>query len=84
MSRNEIGRKLKNMGISPSLLNWGDDKVCSTKIWYDEEANEICSDCGVSVPVGNSLNIAQLMIDIEDAIISHYKKYGISLSHSYR
>lgn len=83
MDRKEISKILKDMGLSPSLLNWGDDVVRYTKIWYDEDTNRLCSDCGVSVPVGEPLNIAEVMIDIEDAIIKHYKKQGISLSHSY-
>lgn len=83
MDRKEISKILKDMGLSPSLLNWGDDVVRYTKIWYDENTNRMCSDCGVSVPVGEPLNIAEVMIDVEDAIITHYKKLGVSLSHSY-
>ena len=84
MDGKEIGKILKDVGVSPSLLNWGDDVVHYTEIWYDEDTNRMCSDCGVSVPVGEPLNIAGVMIDIEDAIIMHYKKQGISLSSSYK
>ena len=83
MDRKEISKKLKDMGISPSLLNWGDDVVRYTKIWYDEDTNRMCSDCGVSVLVGEPLNIAGVMIDLEDAIITHYKEHGISLNSSF-
>ena len=83
MDRKEIGKILKDRSVSPSLLNWGDDRIQYTKIWYDENTNRMCSDCGVSVPVSEPLNIAEVMIDIEDAIITHYKKQGISLSSSY-
>jgi len=84
MDRKETSKILKNMHVSPSLLNWGDDKIQCTEIWYDEETNELCSDCGVSVPVGDTLDIAKILIDLEDAIITHYKKRGDSLSHSYK
>ncbi len=79
----QIGRKLKEMGISPSLLNWGDEIVSSTKIWYDEESSELRADCGVSITVDDSSDIAQLLIDIEDAIIKHYSRLGIILESSY-
>ncbi len=84
MDRKEISKILKDMGVFPSLLNWNDDKIQCSEIWYDEETNELCSDCGVSVPVGDTLNLAEILIDLEDAIIRHYKKQGVSLSHSYR
>lgn len=83
MDRKDIGIKLQELGISPSLLCWGDDVVCCTKIWYDEDTNSMCSDCGVSVPVGDSVNIAQLMIDIEDAIITYYRQQGVVLQSSF-
>ena len=83
MDRKEISKTLKDMQISPSLLNWDDNKIQCTEIWYDEEANELCADCGVSVPVGDTLDLAKILIDLEDAIITHYKKRGDSLSHSY-
>ena len=71
------------MGISPSLLNCGDEIVSSTKIWYDEESSELRADCGVSITVDDSSDIAQLLIDIEDAIIKHYSRLGIILESSY-
>jgi hypothetical protein len=83
MDRKEISKKLKDMGISPSPINWGDDIIRYTEIWYDEETNELCSDCGVSVTVGDTLNLTAILMDIEDAIIKHYKKYGITLSYSW-
>ena len=81
--RKKISKKLKDMGISPSLLNWDDDVVGCTEIWYDEETNELCSDCGVRLPIGDSLNVTKLLIDMEDAIIQHYKEQGITLEYSY-
>lgn len=83
MDKKEIGIKLKDLGISPSLLCWGDDVVCCTKIWYDEDTNRMCSDCGVSVPVGKSLDVAQIMISIEDAVISYYRQQGVVLQSSF-
>lgn len=68
MDTKSIGLKLKELNISPSLLCWGDDVVCCTEIWYDENTNRMCSDCGVSVHVDEPLNIAKLMIDIEVAV----------------
>ena len=83
MDTKSIGLKLKELNISPSLLCWGDDVVGSTKIWYDETSNRMCSDCGVSVHVDEPLNIAKLMIDIEDAIITHYRQQGVVLQSSF-
>ena len=83
MDRKETSKILKDMHVSPSLLNWDDDKIQCTEIWYDEETNELCADCGVSVPVGDTLDIAKILIDLEDAIVTHYKKLGVSLRHSY-
>lgn len=80
---NTIRNKLKELGISPSLLNWGDKVVSSTKIWVDEEKDELCADCGVSVPIDDTMDIAQILIDIEDAIIKHYKEQGIVLEYTY-
>ena len=80
---NSIGNKLKELGISPSLINWGDKVVSSTKIWVDEENDELCADCGVSIPIDDTMDIAQILIDIEDAIIKHYRKQGISLEYTY-
>ena len=78
-----IGKKMQEMGISPSLLNWSSDIVPSTKIWYDEKSSELCADCGVSIPVCESSDITQLLIDIEDAIIKYYAEKGIFLESSY-
>lgn len=83
MDRKGISKILKDLRVSPSILNWDNDIIQYTEIWYDEETNELCSDCGVSVPVGNTLDIAKILIDLEDAIITHYKKQGVSLSHSF-
>lgn len=83
MDTKSIWMKLKELNISPSLLCWDDDVVCCTKIWYDEEINSLCSDCGVSVPVDEPLNVAKLMIDIENAIITHYYKQGVVLQSSF-
>ena len=83
MSPEEIGVELKKHGISPSLLNWGDDLVRVTKIWFDEGSVSLCSDCGVSVPVLEPLNVASLLIEIEDAIIAHYQEQGIVLFSSF-
>jgi len=83
MDGKEIGKILKDVGVSPSILNWGDDVVRYTKIWYDEDTKRMSSDCGVSVPVGEPLNIAGVLIDIEDALITHYKKQGVSLNSSF-
>lgn len=83
MDKKAIGIKLKNMGISPYLLNWGDDIVPSTKIWYDEETGTMCADCGVSIPIDESMDITKILIDIEDAIIKYYKEQGIGLAYSY-
>lgn len=80
---NKIGVLLKEKGISPSLLNWGDDVVSSTKIWFDEEKSELRADCGVSIYVDDTMDLAQILIDIEDAIIKHYQEQGIQLKHSY-
>ena len=79
----KIGKKLEDMGISPSLLNWGDDVVSSTKIWYDEQKSELRADCGVAISVNDDTDITQLLIDIEDAIIKHYAQSGIYLESSY-
>lgn|GEM_PF-3789934 len=81
--KTSIGDKLRELGISPSLLNWGDAVVSSTMIWFDEEKSEMCSDCGVSISVDDSMEIASILIDLEDAIIKHYKEQGIELKHSY-
>lgn len=83
MDIKSIGLKLKELKISPSLLCWDNDIVCHTKIWYDETSNRMCSDCGVSVHVDEPLNIAKLMIDIEAAIITHYRQKGIILQSSF-
>lgn len=83
MDTKAIGLKLKELDISPSLINWGDDTVCCTKIWYDEDTNRMCSDCGASVPVGEPLNIAEVMVEIEDAIITHYYQEGVVLQSSF-
>lgn len=83
MDTKSIGLKLRELGISPSLLNWDDDVVYCTEIWYGEDSNRMCSDCGVSVPVDEPLNIAKVMIDIEDAIIVHYRQQGIVLQSSF-
>ena len=83
MDTKSIGLELKELNISPSLLCWGDDVVCCTKIWYDETSNRMCSDCGVFVHVDEPLNIAKLMIDIEDAIITHYRQQGVVLQSSF-
>ena len=77
----KIGKKLEDMGISPSLLNWGDDVVSSTKIWYDEQKSELRADCGVAISVNDDTDITQLLIDIEDAIIKHYAQSGIYLEY---
>lgn len=79
MDTKTIGLKLKELNISPSLLCWDDDVVCCTKIWYDEGTNRMCSDCGVSVIVDEPLNIAKLLIDLEEAIITHYYQQGVVL-----
>ncbi len=79
----KIGNKLKELGISPSLINWGDKVVSSTKIWVDEEKDELCADCGISIPIDDTMDIAQILIDIEDAIIKYYKEQGIVLDYTY-
>lgn len=83
MSTKTVGHKLRELNISPSLLCWGDDVVGCTKIWYDEDTNRMCSDCGVSVPVSEPLNIAKIMIDIEESVISYYKQKDITLLSSF-
>ncbi len=83
MDTKSIGLKLKELNISPSLLCWDDDVVCCTRIWYDENSNRMRSDCGVSVPVDEPLNIAKLMIDIEDVIITYYYQQGVVLQSSF-
>lgn len=83
MDTKTIGLKLKELNISPSLLCWDDDAICCTKIWYDEGTNRMCSDCGVSVPVDEPLNIAKLLIDLEEAIITHYYRQGVVLQSSF-
>lgn len=65
------------------MLNWGDGLVSSTIIWFDEEKCEMCADCGVSIHVDDSMGIADILIDIEDAIIKHYARQGIVLKSSY-
>jgi len=83
MTNKNIGNILKELKISPSLLNWGDDVVSSTKIWYDEETSKLCADCGVSISVDDSTDIAEMLIDIEDKIIRYYKQQNIILQASY-
>ena len=83
MDTKSIGIKLKELNISPSLLCWGDDVVCCTEIWYDENTNRMCSDCGASVLVEQPLDIAKLMMDIENAVITYYRQEGIVLQSSF-
>lgn len=83
MTNKKIGDILRERKISPSLLNWGDDIVSSTKIWYDEETSKLCADCGVSISVDDSTDLAEMLIDIEDAIIKYYKQHNIVLQSSY-
>ena len=83
MNSKEFGKRLRDLGISPSLLNWGDDVVSSTRIWFDEEKCEMCADCEVSIPVDDSMGIADILINLEDAIIKHYAQQGIFLESSY-
>ena len=78
-----IGDRLKELGLSPSLLNWGDGVVGSTKIWFDEETQEMRADCVVSIPVDNSMDIAHILIGLEDAIIKYYRERGVILRHTY-
>ena len=83
MDTKSISSKLKELNISPSLLCWDDDIVCCTKIWYDENTNSMCSDCGISVEVDEPLDVAKIMINIEDAIITYYRGNGVSLHSSF-
>lgn len=55
------------------------------KIWYDEQTNSICVDCGISKRIPNdteSFNESlydTLLNELEDEIIIYFKGKGIEL-----
>ena len=55
------------------------------KIWYDEQKNSICVDCGISKKMPNDAEVFDesmyytLLNELEDEIIVYFKRNGIEL-----
>lgn len=81
MKKEEINEYLKKWRISPSFINWKDNIIPPTKIWYSIEKNAMVSDCGVELPFEycEPFQIYEIVFDMQDAITQHYNKMGISL-----
>lgn len=55
------------------------------KIWYDEQKNSICVDCGVSKEIPNDIenfdenSYDAFLNELEDDIIAYFKEMGVDL-----
>ena len=81
MGYKDIENKLRELRLSPSLINWKGDAIPASKIWYSAEDNMMHADCGVSLPFNYDIKtqLYKCVLDIGHAIKDFYKEKGIYL-----
>lgn len=79
MAPDEVYNFLKEENELSSMINWDDDVIPPTEIWYDKEKNAMVADCGISIPFNYDPHgeMYHCILDIRDAIIDFYKEKGI-------
>lgn len=78
MTNREIRLELEKWGDSPSIINFEDDIIPPTTVWYSEEKNAMvaeCGDCFVEIPFIYDVHtdMYQCFEDMEEAIKVFYE-----------
>lgn len=81
MTEIEINDYLRQWRYSPSFINWKDDTIPPTRIWYQPESNSFTSDCGVTIPFNYDVHcdMYKCISDMILEIIKYYEEKGIKL-----